>query len=78
MQVSEDSEAMSRRTEMAYKAQFPGKLAQHNEAPGSGDRVNAALGVFRWTRTCVATVHVLIWGYLPDVAVLEDISPGIR
>jgi len=26
---------------MAYKAQFPGKLAQHNEAPGSGDRVNA-------------------------------------
>jgi len=34
---------MSRRTEMAYKAQFPGKLAQHDEAPGSGDRVNAAV-----------------------------------
>jgi hypothetical protein len=34
---------MSRRTEMAYKAQSPGKLAQHNEAPGSGDRVNAAV-----------------------------------
>jgi len=31
-----------RRTGMAYKAQSPGKLAQHNEAPGSGDRVNAA------------------------------------
>ena len=35
--------AMSRRTETAYKAQSPGKLAQHNEAPGSGDRVNAAV-----------------------------------
>jgi len=69
---------MSRRTEMAYKAQFPGKLAQHNEAPGSGDRVNAALGVSRWSLTCVATVHVLIRGDLPDVAVLEDISPGIQ
>ena len=34
---------MSRRTETAYKAQSPGKLAQHNEAPGSGDRVNAAV-----------------------------------
>ena len=34
---------MSRRTEMAYKAQSPGKLAQHNKAPGSGDRVNAAV-----------------------------------
>jgi hypothetical protein len=27
----------------AYKAQSPGKLAQHNEAQGSGDRVNAAV-----------------------------------
>ena len=35
--------AMSRRTETAYKAQSPGKLAQHNEALGSGDRVNAAV-----------------------------------
>ena len=34
---------MSRRTEIAYKAQSPGKLAQHNKAPGSGDRVNAAV-----------------------------------
>jgi len=34
---------MSRRTETAYKAQFPGELAQHNEAQGSGDRVNAAV-----------------------------------
>jgi hypothetical protein len=34
--------AMSRRTETAYKAQSPGKLAQHNEARDSGDRVNAA------------------------------------
>jgi hypothetical protein len=34
---------MSRRTEMAYKAQSPGKLAQHNETQGSGDRVNAAV-----------------------------------
>ena len=34
---------MSRRTEMAYKAQSPGKVAQHTKAPGSGDRVNAAV-----------------------------------
>jgi len=34
---------MSRRTETAYKAKFPGKLAQHNEAQGSGDMVNAAV-----------------------------------
>ena len=34
---------MSRRTETAYKAQSPGKLAQHNEARDSGDRVNAAV-----------------------------------
>jgi hypothetical protein len=34
---------MSRRTEMAYKAESPGELAPHNEAPGSGDTVNAAV-----------------------------------
>ena len=34
---------MSRRTEMAYKAQSPGKVARHTKAPGSGDRVNAAV-----------------------------------
>jgi hypothetical protein len=28
---------MNRRTETAYKAQSPGKLAQHNETPDSGD-----------------------------------------
>ena len=35
--------AMSRRTKTAYKAQSPGKLAPHNEALDSGDRVNAAV-----------------------------------
>ena len=34
---------MSRRTETAYKAQSPGKSAQHDEAQGLGDRVNATL-----------------------------------
>jgi len=34
---------MSRRTETAYKAQSPGKSAQHDKAPGSRDRVNAAV-----------------------------------
>jgi hypothetical protein len=29
---------MSRRTEIAYKAQSPGKLAPRNKAQGSGDR----------------------------------------
>ena len=41
--VKPECKAMSRRTETAYKAQSPGKLAQHNKAPGSGDRVNAAV-----------------------------------
>ena len=34
---------MSRRTETAYKTKFQGELAQHNEALGSGDMVNAAV-----------------------------------
>jgi hypothetical protein len=34
---------MSRRTEIAYKAQSPGKSAQHDKAQGLGDRVNAAV-----------------------------------
>ena len=38
-----ECKAMSRRTETAYKAKFPGELAQHNEAQGSGDMVNAAV-----------------------------------
>ncbi len=38
-----ERKAMSRRTETAYKAQSPGELAQRNEAPDSGDRVNAAV-----------------------------------
>ena len=38
-----ECKAMSRRTEMAYKAQLPGKSAQHDEALGSGGRVNAAV-----------------------------------
>ncbi len=35
-------QTMSRRTEMAYKAKFPGKSAQHDKAQGLGDMVNAA------------------------------------
>jgi hypothetical protein len=38
-----ECKALSRRTETAYKAPSPGKLAQHDEALGSGDRVNAAV-----------------------------------
>ncbi|MBC8431122.1 MAG: hypothetical protein H8D96_04310 [Desulfobacterales bacterium] len=38
-----ERKAMSRRTETAYKAQSPGKSAPHDEAPDSGDRVNAAV-----------------------------------
>jgi len=34
---------MSRRTETAYKAQSAGESAQHDEAQGSVDRVNAAV-----------------------------------
>jgi hypothetical protein len=34
---------MSRRTETAYKAKSPGKVAQHTKAQDSGDMVNAAV-----------------------------------
>ncbi len=45
VQVSEerDSETMSRRTEIAYKAQPLGKSAPHDESLGLGGRVNAAV-----------------------------------
>ena len=52
---------MSRRTETAYKAKFPGELAQHNEAQrfrGYGKCCG-----------CVAKVHVLIRGDLSNFAV---------
>jgi hypothetical protein len=35
--------AVSQRTETAYKAQSPGKSAQHDKAQDSGDRVNAVV-----------------------------------
>ena len=64
---------MSRRTETAYKAQSPGKSAQHDEAQDSGDRVNAAvvwrkftslsgeicLACGRKTAPCMATCRVI-------------------
>jgi hypothetical protein len=34
---------------MAYKAESPGKLAQHNKAQGSGDTVNAAVALRKFT-----------------------------
>lgn len=34
---------MGRRTEMSYKAESPGKSAQHDKAPDSGDTVNDAV-----------------------------------
>ena len=39
---------MSRRTEIADKAKFPGKSAQHDKAQGLGDIENAAYG--KWGR----------------------------
>jgi len=56
---------MSRRTETAYKAKFPGELAQHNKA--------------QWFRRygkccgCVAKVHALIRGVLSGMR-LFDVS----
>ncbi len=35
--------SMRRRTETAYKAEFPGKSATHDKALGSRDTVNAAV-----------------------------------
>ena len=75
-QVSEDSEAVSRRTETAYKAQSSGRLAQHNKAPDSGDRVNAAPGVSLWSLTCTVKVHVLIRGDLSDMRSLDSVLHG--
>ena len=40
---------MSRRTETAYKAESPGKSAQHDKALDSGDTVNAAVAWSRFT-----------------------------
>lgn len=40
---------MSRRTETAYKAESPGKSAQHDEALDSGDTVNAAVASSQFT-----------------------------
>lgn len=37
------AKAMSRRTEMAYNAIFPGKSAPHDNTLGLGDMVNAAV-----------------------------------
>jgi hypothetical protein len=34
---------VGRRTEMSYKAESPGKSAQHDKAPDSGDTVNDAV-----------------------------------
>ena len=61
---------MSRRTETAYKAQSPGKLAQHNKAPGSGDRVNAAVVQRQFTH--------LIRGDLVEFASAAAMEVGLR
>ena len=51
---------MSRRTEIAYKAKFAGKLAQHNEALDSADTVNAAVVWQKFTflsgETCLVCI----------------------
>jgi hypothetical protein len=49
---------MSRRTETAYKAWFPGKSAQHDKAQDSREQGKYS--------GCVVTDHVLIWGDLLD------------
>jgi len=38
-----ESKTVSLRTETAYKANGPGKVAQHSKAPGSGSGVNAGV-----------------------------------
>ncbi len=59
---------MSRRTETAYKAKFPGELAQHNEA--------------QWFRGygkccgCIAKVCVLIRGDLSDMRSFDSALYG--
>jgi hypothetical protein len=59
---------MSRRTEMAYKAQSPGKLAQQNETQDSGDRVNAAVVSRQFTflsgeifSACIPADTIAVW-----------------
>ena len=53
---------MSRRTEMAYKAESPGKAARHVRSPG--------FARYGKCRGCIVTVHVLIRGDLSDVGVV--------
>jgi hypothetical protein len=64
---------MGRRTEMAYKAESPGKLARHNEALDSGDTVNAAVVSPQFTslfgEICSACTWSMSFGSLNEARV---------
>jgi hypothetical protein len=72
-----------RRTEIAYKAQSPGKLTPRNKAQGSGDRVNATVvqGKFTLLNRVPSgkfnRVNILIRGDLSGFAFCKEpsISP---
>jgi hypothetical protein len=57
---------VSRRTETSYKAQSPGKLAQHNKALGSGDRVNGAV-----VQRQLTSLSGEIWPNVASAAAME-------
>ncbi len=52
---------MSRRTEMAYKAESPGKSARHDETSDSGDTVNAAVVSSQFTSLSGEICPVCTW-----------------
>ena len=61
---------MRRRTETSYKAESLGKAAQHVKALGSGDTVNGAEGLRKFTflsgETCLPGGPVWLLVRLPD------------
>ena len=64
---------MSRRTETAYKAKSPGKVAQDIKAQDSGDMVNAAVAPRKITaliRGDLSSMHVL---YVAHLSVMADV-----
>jgi hypothetical protein len=66
---------VSRRTGTSYRAESPGKLAQRNEAPGSGDTVNGAVVQRQFTHL----IRGDLTGRLPQTApviIRRNYRPG--
>ena len=58
---------MSLRTETAYKADEPGKVAQHTDAQGSGSEVNAEVAQLQFA---------FLSGEIPQAQAEREVSRG--